>query len=216
MNSSASNGLPPSEPSEEMPEVENGDVEKRKKKKPKKKPQDGRSVETMFRVSYRASLVQIELADGKANILIGTNGLMMSAVIIAGGLQSQHDAFQSIPAACLVITCMTSIAFALFAVCPRIVGAKTITSDDIRSDKVSLLFFGSAARFDGNEYEELMTELIGDQGRLRRHLIQNLYGISRGISFKFRMVRNAYYSLVVGLITTGIVFVAFSMLSSPE
>ena len=71
----------PASPEEGPPEGGVAEEAIPKKKKKKEGLGTSRGIETMFRTSYRTHVDLSSLADNKANIMIGINGIIMSILI---------------------------------------------------------------------------------------------------------------------------------------
>ncbi len=91
-----------------------------------------RGVETMFRTTSKNHIELSSIADSKANIMISVNSIIIS--IIVGALASKLDTnpYLIIPAAILLVVCVTTIVFAIIATRPNITSGR-VSKEAIKS-----------------------------------------------------------------------------------
>ena len=178
-----------------------------KKAKKKDKGQDegikgSRSTETFFRNGYRAQLELTQLADNKANIMITINGVMMSVVIVSSGIMSGQQLWLLGPAFALLLTCLASTVYAVLAARPQIdsrTRTQQLTSDDVRSGRGILLFFGSFTQISEDDYVALMLETLNDKKRVYSQMAHHIYRLGEGLKRKFRLLHMSYTVFIIGL-----------------
>ena len=170
-----------------------------KDKKKDKKIGSNRGIETVFRVTYDNHIQLSQLADNKANMLIGINGVIISSVIFVSP-QLYNMAWALVPAAILLIGCMSSLAFAVTGTRPRL-NRLPITLEDARANRGSVLFFGRFLSLPPEDFEAAMYALMQDRQTLYDNMIREIYAMGRVLMKKYRHLQMAYAAF---LITTGV------------
>lgn len=186
---------------------------KNEKKEKKEKTNYARGIETMFRTSYRTHIDMSGLADAKANIMITINGLIMSILLasIAPGIDTNR--YLLIPTSVLLVTCLSSMIFAILAARPR-VSSRVITLDQVRSSAANILFFGNFVSLSEPDYIRGMHELLQDPDRLYTNMMKDIYSLGSVLERKFRLLHRSYTIFMIGLIVGIVLFiVAFSLVT---
>ena len=165
-----------------------------------------RGTETLFRTAYRTHLDLSGLADAKANIMISINGVMMSVVIAGVSPAMDTNPWLVRPVSVLLGVCALSLVLAILAARPR-VRRQTVTLDDVRSNRSTLLFFGTFANLSSEEFEEGMVEMMQEGDRIYRNMIRDLHGLGSVLMRKYSMLRYSYTVFMVGLIVSVVLFV---------
>ena len=183
-------------------------LEKKGKKKSDKEKMPGRGVESMFRLTARNQINLSSIADNKANILISINSIVLTVLVSIGiGKISDYPVI-TFPAIVFIITCLTTIIFAILSTRPKISSGK-FTEEDIHNKKVNLLFFGNFYNMKLEEYEWAVKEMMDDQNYLYSSMIRDQYSLGKVISQKYRLLRIAYTVFMIGLILSSILFAIF-------
>lgn len=159
-----------------------------------------RGVETLFRVAFRTTMEFRELADRKASILIQTNGLILSVVVVVGGVL--RESIMQAPSITLLVFSLTSMMFALAAIYPQVFGNPNASAGTIERDEDSILFFSTMEQLDYEEYEKLMHGVLTNRARVYRHMIRQLHSAGRGSNYQFSMIKKAFWTLVVGVVVS--------------
>lgn len=165
-----------------------------------------RGIETMFRTSYMTHINLSGLADSKANIMISINGLIMS--ILIGGVSPGIDTnpWLLLPTSVLLLGCLVSMVFAIQAARPR-VRSRFVSLDDVRQNRANILFFGNFVSMSEADYVQGMAELMRNTDNLYHNMIRDLYGLGQVLNLKFRMLRIAYLSFMVALLSGVLLFI---------
>jgi hypothetical protein len=158
-----------------------------------------RGIETMLRSSYRVHMDLTSLADTKSNIMISINGIIISIIIAALSPKIDTNPWLLVPTAVLLLGCMVSVVYAVLSARPRI-SKMPLDPSDIRSKPVNLLFFGNYVSLSRDEFEEGMTELMGDKEEMYRNMVRDIYGLGSVLSRKFSLLRVSYNVFMVGLV----------------
>ncbi len=177
-------------------------------KKLEKEKLPGRGVESMLRLTARNQINLSSIADNKANILISINSIVLTVLLSIGiGKISDYPVI-TFPAIVFIITCLSTIVFAILSTRPKISSGK-FTEEDIHNKKVNLLFFGNFYNMELEDYEWAVKEMMNDQNYLYSSMIRDQYSLGKVISHKYRLLRIAYTIFMIGLILSSILFAVF-------
>ncbi len=187
------------------------EVEERARKKDKKgKKEDERkyerAVDTMFRTAYGTHMNMTSLADGKANIMLTVNTLMISVLVASLSSKVDTNKWLLVPTSMVLVGCLVSMAFAVLAVRPRI-NRTVLTLENVRRENGNILFFGNYIALTEIEFRQGLSELFRDPERLYTTMARDLYGMGRVLDLKFRYLRGSYDSFMVALIVGVIAFI---------
>lgn len=197
------------------PDVNNGDEEKlvtekkkKKKKKSKKKSvktsEKGsiRGIETMFRSSCRTQLALTALADNKANMLISTNGFILSIVIAGGSFLFNSNPYLLLPISVLLISSLLAMFLAIRAARPNINSSLEVSKKDFFTGKANILFFGHFVSLSGEDYLKVVNKIMKDRELTYTHIAQHTHGLGIGLVKKFKLLQLAYSIFIGGLATS--------------
>lgn len=176
------------------------------KKDKKKKKQQGRGVETMYRVTYQNHIALSQLADNKANMLISIDGVIIS-VMIAIVTRLGEVSWNLLPAVFLIGGAIVSLGFAIVAARPRL-GSGRVTLEQVRDGSGNVLFFGQFTTMPLDEFQQSLEALAKDPKLLYRHLGRQLYHMGESLSGKYRRLQVAYTAFFAGMAAATIVFIA--------
>ena len=166
-----------------------------------------RGIETMFRTTSSNHISLSAMADSKANILISVNAIIIS--IVASQMIGQLDTNPNmiIPTMLLLLVCLSTIVASILATRPKVTSG-TFTQDDIKQQKVNLLFFGNFHGVNLRDYEEGMFSMMRDPDYMYGALIKDIYFLGNVLGKKYRYLRYAYNIFMYGLIAS---FVAYAI-----
>ena len=133
-----------------------------------------RGIQTMFRTTSSNHFELSSLADGKGNIMISVNSIILSVALTVLLARLAFYPQYIIPTAVLVLVCLASIIFAILATRPS-VNKGRFTEDDIRNKKTNLLFFGNFHKMELDEYQWAMNEMLKDSEYLYNSMIKDIY-----------------------------------------
>jgi len=176
-----------------------------KKKDKKNKLGSKRGIETLFRVNYNNHIQLSQLADGKANMLISINGLIISILIALISPRINDVTWVMLPVVILLVGCLTSLAFAIIASRPRL-NKTPVTLDEVRSNKGNILFFGIFTRLPLMEFEQGMHELLQNPRILYDNMIRDIYSMGNVLRKKYYYLQFAYASFLTTLVVAVISF----------
>ena len=177
--------------------------------KGKKKKQKGeRSVETLYRVLYRNHLELTGLADNKANMMVGINGLLASAAFgyVAPRLADGRVA-EALPALIPLVGCGLSLACAILSARPRL-STQAFSFSGVRQSHANLMFFGHFSRLAPEEYVAGLRELETQPERLHEQMGRDIHSLGLVLAKKYRLLRASYTALLATVIASaaGIAF----------
>jgi len=171
-------------------------------------------VDTIYRVTLRNHINLSSIADGKANMIISINTLVLSILITAGsaGFSLSKTSIQEnlayiIPVLILMLTSLLAITFAVFSAIPKVSG-QDFTEEDVKQHKVSLLYFGNFLKLEKSEFVSYLRDLKEDQEVLYDDLSRDLYNLGLVLRKKYRLLTYAYRTFVGGLVLSFLVFLA--------
>ncbi len=170
-----------------------------------------RGVQTMFRTTSTNHLELSSLADGKANIMISVNAIIISVVLTILLVRLPYYPNYILPTIVLMATCLGAMIFAILATRPSI-NSGVFNEEDIRAKKTNLLFFGNFHQMKLEEYEWGMSELLKDREYLYNSMVKDIYFLGVVLAKKYKLLRLSYTIFMFGLILSVIAFVVAYML----
>ena len=184
------------------------DANKKEKKarKEEKSNRPDRGIETMFRISSGNHQRLSDQADGKANILITVNSIIISVLLSVLLRSLDQYPYLTIPAMLLLTVNVTTIICAIIATRP-VIPSGTFTEKDIDEKRVNLLFFGNFYRMSLGDYAGGMIKMMDDREFLYGSLIRDLYFQGIALGRKYKMMRTGYTVFMFGLIVSVLAFV---------
>ncbi|MBL4706847.1 MAG: HD domain-containing protein [Flavobacteriales bacterium] len=179
----------------------------KKKKKPIKADAPLKGVETMFRVALRNHLSLSQIADNKANTLISVNAIIISIVLSALFPKLDSNPYLFYPGISILLFTIVTIILSILSTIPN-VNRGVITRNEVLAKKGNLLFFGNFFKMELDDFEWGMRELMNDKDYLYGTLSRDLYFLGKVLNKKYMLLRYAYYSFVLGLVGSIIIFIA--------
>lgn len=174
----------------------------------------GRGVDTVYRTTLRNHINLSSIADGKANMIISINTLVLSILITAASASygmssdyfSEHQRF-IVPVLLLMLTSLLAITFAVLSAIPKVSG-RNFDEKDVRKHKLSLLYFGNFLKMPKEDFVDYLRELKHDQEILYDDLSRDLYNLGSVLKKKYRLLTWSYWVFVIGLVLS---FLAFAV-----
>lgn len=179
-----------------------------------------RGIQTMFRLTSENHFHLSELADRKANILISVNSIMISVILGFLVRRLSDSPHLTIPSVVFLVSSLATIILAILATRPKITEGK-FQREDILNKKTNLIFFGNFYKSTLEEYEWAMSTLMRDNEYLYSVLVKDIHQTGVVLGRKYKLVRLAYTTFMVGLTISVITFFvasivhASSMAASP-
>ncbi|MDT7829195.1 DUF5706 domain-containing protein [Pricia sp. S334] len=182
------------------------DMKARLKNKYKDKSPE-RAIQTMYRVSMRNHLKLSDIADTKANILLSVNAIIISLVLsnLLPKLDNPSNDYLIYPAAIFVLFSVVSMIMSVAATRPNVTTGE-FTKDDVKDQKVNLLFFGNFHKMDLKDYEWAIQELLKDQAYVYNTMTKDLYFLGVVLNRKYALLRWTYTIFMIGMVLSVIAF----------
>lgn len=164
-----------------------------------------KGIQTMLRLTSDNHLELSGLADGKANILISVNAIIISVILSVLLRRLEVDTHLTIPTIIFLLFSLTTIVISIQATRPK-VSSGTFSREDILNKRTNLLFFGNFHKASLKEYEWGMREMMKDQDYLYGALINDIYHLGVVLGKKYKLIRLAYFIFMVGIIISVLAF----------
>ena len=173
-----------------------------------------KGIQTMLRLTSQNHLRLSDMADGKANILISVNSIIISVVLGVLVRRLETDPYLTIPTILFLLFSVTTIILAIMATRPKI-SEGSFTKDDIINKRTNLLFFGNFYKSSLNEYEWAMDMMMSDKDYLYSTLVKDIHQLGVVLARKYKLVRLAYTIFMVGIIVCVCAFTLATILKNP-
>jgi predicted metal-dependent HD superfamily phosphohydrolase len=160
-----------------------------------------RGVDSMFKLTARNQINLSHIADNKSNILISLNGIIISVALATLVSKFKQEPVIIVPTIIFILFSLSTIVLAILSTRPNISSGK-FTREDIKQQKVNLLFFGNFFNMDLEEYEWAVGEMINDDPYLYSTLTKDQYSLGKVLAKKYRLLRWAYNVFMVGMVIT--------------
>lgn len=172
-----------------------------------------RGIQTMLRLTSDNHLELSGMADGKANILISVNAIIISVILTVLLRRLEIDTHLTIPTIIFLAFSLITIVIAILATRPQITQG-VFSREDILNKKTNLLFFGNFHKASLEEYEWGMSQMMKDQDYLYGSLIKDIHHLGVVLGRKYRLIRIAYSVFMIGIIISVIAFTLAVLLNS--
>lgn len=184
-----------------------GDTDMKDKKGDEKQQNKllSRGIQTMLRLTSDNHLELSGMADGKANILISVNSIIISVILTVLLRRLEVDTHLTIPTIIFLAFSVATIIIAILATRPK-VSMGTFSREDIMSKRTNLLFFGNFHKASLEEYEWGMSQMMRDQDYLYGALVKDIHQLGVVLGRKYKLIRLAYNVFMVGIIVSVLAF----------
>ena len=172
-----------------------------------------KGIQTMLRLTSENHMKLSDMADGKANILISVNAIIISVILSVLIRRLQEDSYLTIPTVIFLTSSVCTIVVAILATRPK-VSSGLFSEDDIDTKKTNLLFFGNFYKCSQEEYEKAMSKMMVDAEYLYGSLIKDIYQLGVVLARKYRLIRWAYNIFMFGIIISVIAFAIAVIISN--
>ena len=172
-----------------------------------------RGIQTMLRLTSDNHLELSNMADGKANILISVNSIIISVILSVLVRRLEVDTYLIIPTVIFLASSVSTIVLAILATRPKI-SQGVFSREDIMNRKTNLLFFGNFHKASLEEYEWGMSQMMKDQDYLYGTLIKDIHQLGVVLGRKYRLLRVAYNVFMIGIIVSVLAFAIAVILNS--
>jgi hypothetical protein len=163
--------------------------------------QPGGHLDHMIRQT-RMNLVQLSyMADIKASMLLTVASLVMT-------LAARHLSEPDLRPGILVLTvfCLITVVLATYAAMPKLPMKRAASAADVQNPMFNLLFFGDFSRLGQQDFENAMETMMNDPSNTYAAQLRDIYTLGCFLAAsKYRFVRWAYLSFMIGLFVTAAV-----------
>jgi hypothetical protein len=173
-----------------------------------------RGVETFFRITERRHMELSKNAHDKASLLISVNSIVISIVLSVLFTKLEDNKHLLLPTLLLVITCTTTIIFAILSTRPRIIdsNSKIKPADD---HEINILFFGDFSKLSITEYKKEMKATYKNRSDLYDSITKDIYYQGIILVWKYKYIKISYNIFMYGFIITILSFIiAFAVHTS--
>jgi predicted metal-dependent HD superfamily phosphohydrolase len=174
-----------------------------------------RGIQTVMRLASENHLKLSDMADGKANILISVNAIIISVAISVLMRKFETDPYLIIPTIIFLAFSVTTIVLSILATRPKVTKGN-FTKEDITNKKVNLLFFGNFYRATLEDYNWAMSIMMRDPDYLYGSLIKDIYYLGVVLGRKYKLLHIAYNIFMAGIIISVIAFTIAVFSKHPE
>lgn len=172
-----------------------------------------KGIQTMLRLTSENHMKLSDMADGKANILISVNAIIISVILSVLLRRLQVDTYLTIPTIIFLTSSVATIVVAILATRPK-VSIGTFSDEDIANKKTNLLFFGNFYKCSMEDYENAMSKMMVDSEYLYGTLVKDIYQLGVVLARKYKLIRWAYNIFMVGIIISVIAFAIAAIFSN--
>lgn len=172
-----------------------------------------KGIQTMLRLTSENHMKLSDMADGKANILISVNAIIISVILSVLMRRLQVDTYLTIPTIIFLASSVCTIVVAILATRPKVSSGR-FSEQDIDTKKTNLLFFGNFYKCTQEEYEKAMTKMMVDAEYLYGSLVKDIYQLGVVLARKYRLIRWAYNIFMFGIIVSVIAFAVAVIVSN--
>jgi len=163
-----------------------------KKKLSKIEPRPEKGVETLFRLLSKNQYTLNTMIDRKSNILISINALILSIILGTVLNQLDKDPHLIYPAVLILLTNLSSIAFAVIATRPELKHGNTETGN--------LMFYGNFHNMGEKEYVDRVSDLMNQGDELYKTIARDTFYLGKTMNKKFKLLRNSFNVFLAGII----------------
>lgn len=180
---------------------------KKKKKKPNKSDSPLKGVETMYKVALRNHVDLSSIADNKANTLISVNAIIISIVLSALFPKLDSNPFLFYPGLSILLFTIVTIILSILSTIPNVNNQGKVSREEVTKGLGNLTFFGNFHKMNLTDYEWSMNQLMNNKDYLYNTLSRDLFFLGKVLNKKYKLLRYAYYSFVIGLLASIIIFI---------
>lgn len=152
------------------------------------------SVDYLLRTQHQNSVVLVQVADQKANILIGLAAVVLTIILTRYKLDQ-------IPVALAVfaMSLLVAAGVSLLTLLPRLGGRKPVPDTSYKR----VLNFNSAASLSCEDYMKTMASILKSDDAVYFHQANELHEISRILYKKYHYLKISYLIVAAGILSTG-------------
>lgn len=174
-----------------------------------------RGIQTMLRLTSENHLRLSDMADGKANILISVNAIIISVILGVLIRKLETDTYLTIPTILFLAFSVTTVILAIMATRPKVSEGR-FTKADVMNKRTNLLFFGNFYRSAIEDYEWAMSIMMQDKDYLYSSLVKDIHQLGVVLARKYKLIRLAYTVFTIGIVVAVVAFTLAVLLKSPS
>jgi hypothetical protein len=169
----------------------------------------------MLRLTSENHMRLSDMADGKANILISVNAIIISVVLSVLMRKLEVEPHLTIPTIIFLASSVATIVLSILATRPKVTEG-TFSMEDVMARKTNLMFFGNFYKSSLEEYEKAMNYLMNDKEYLYSSVVKDIYFLAAVLGRKYQLLRLAYTVFMIGIIISVIAFTIATILVQPH
>jgi HD superfamily phosphodiesterase len=188
------------------------------KRKKRKDERPERGIETLFRVTLTNHIKLSDIADTKANNLVAVCAITLSVTLstLFPKLDKADNLYLVYPTILFLLVSTATMILSILSTRPRVTSS-SFTKEDVKKRKVNLLFFGNFNKMSLENFQEGITDLMGDRDYLYKSLMKDLYFLGVVLEKKYKTLRIAYTFFMVGMLVSVLTFIiAFLLMNSDK
>jgi len=183
----------------------------------KKKPSGfiTKGIQTSLRLTSENHLRLSDMADGKANILISVNAIIISVILSVLLRKIEVDSHLAIPTFTFLAFSVTTIILAIIATRPKVTTGE-FSKEDVLHKRTNLLFFGNFYKRSLEEYTWAMSTMMRDSDYVYGSIVQDIYYLGVVLGRKYKLLRLAYNIFMIGIIVSVAAFTLAILFHDPQ
>ncbi len=195
-------------------EKQRGDLQafQQQNKRKKSGKSIGRGIDTLYRITFRNHINLSSIADGKANMMISINAIILSVIITLTGAQfsfaSQPNVDYlryTIPVLILLLGSLISVVFAIMSARPKVT-QKAVPKEENKDHDENLLYFGNFLSVSRKHFITYLSSLKLDQDNLYNNMADDLYNLGLVLRKKYRLLSISYNIFMGALVLSVLAF----------
>jgi len=155
------------------------------------------------------------IADRKAHIVIGLNGLLISLIIGTYALRVSGNPGVALRVGIILAGCWASLSCAVLAVFPRTFRIRD-AAERRSAARENPLFFERYAALAEEEFLDVIESAMGDEDRIYELLLRDLHSAGQPLKRKFRFLNASYVILFLTLATAAGMFIVLGYDLMPD
>ncbi|MFK8056082.1 MAG: Pycsar system effector family protein [Saprospiraceae bacterium] len=168
--------------------------------------QSEKSAQMMLKTTLRNNINLTSIADGKANIMLSINAVILTVAVPLIGTYIPTYNYLMMPTAVLLLTSVISITYATLATRPVKTSGSTDLSQ-IGTGKTNLFFFGNYHSMNIADYKSGLKKVLASQDILDSAVMNDLYWLGVALGRKFNRLRICYAVFLAGMVLSVVSFI---------
>lgn len=172
----------------------------------------GRGVDTLYRSNYNNHIALSSIADGKSNMMISINTIILSVIVTLSGagftfgstFKVEHLRY-TVPIFILLAGSLVSVIFAVLSARPKVTNVE-IDMQKVRRNKSSLIYFGNFLQVPLQDFIDHLSNLKKSQQRLYDSMSTDLYYLGMVLDKKYRLLTWSYNIFMCALALSVVAF----------